>query len=109
MSPGAGSATLPGLYCYNFCLNTSPYQLQPSGAINLSKYTKIEFDYSTITPTADPNANFIVVCDPETGTPVATNKSTFKLYDYMYNMLVVEERYNVLIFSGGNAGLMSAR
>jgi hypothetical protein len=108
-SVGAGSAQLPGLYCYNFCLNTSPYQLQPSGAVNLSKYNKIELDYSTITPTADPYANFIVICDPETGTPIATNKSTFKLYDYMYNLLVIEERYNVLIFSGGNAGLMIAR
>ena len=24
-----------GLYCYNFCLNTSPFEYQPSGAINM--------------------------------------------------------------------------
>jgi len=109
VSPGSASATLPGLYCYNFCLNTSPFVLQPSGAVNLSKYSKIELEFTTIEPTLDPNAAFTVVCDPETGTPIATTKSMFQLYDYMYNFLVVEERYNVLIFSGGNAGLMSAR
>ena len=108
-SPGAGSAQLNGLYCYNFCLNTSPYNLQPSGAVNLSKYSKIELDFTTIVPTTDPMANFVIVCDPDTGQPIATNKSTFQLYDYMYNMLVIEERYNMLLFTGGNAGLMSAR
>jgi hypothetical protein len=55
------------------------------------------------------NANFVIICDPETGVPIATNKSTFQLYDYMFNFLVIEERYNVLTFTGGNAGLMSAR
>jgi hypothetical protein len=107
--PGAGSAQLPGLYCYNFCLNTSPYVLQPSGAMNLSKYNHIELAFSTIIPTPDPNATFTVVCDPETGTPIAASKSIFQLYDYMYNLLVIEERYNVLYFTGGNAALMSAR
>ena len=32
-----------GLYCYNFCLNTSPFVYQPSGAINMSKFKTIEF------------------------------------------------------------------
>ena len=30
-----------GLYCYDFCLHTSPYDFQPSGAINLSKFKNI--------------------------------------------------------------------
>jgi hypothetical protein len=30
-----------GLYCYNFCLNTSPLVLQPSGAINMSRFNQI--------------------------------------------------------------------
>jgi hypothetical protein len=109
-SSGAGSAQLKGFYCYNFCLNTSPYLLQPSGAMNLSKYSKVELEFTTIVPTQDvANANFVIICDPETGTPIATNKSIFQLYDYMFNFLVIEERYNVLTFTGGNAGLMSAR
>jgi hypothetical protein len=77
--------------------------------MNLSKYGHIELAFSTIIPTPDPNATFTVVCDPETGTPIATTKSIFQLYDYMYNLLVIEERYNVLYFTGGNATLMSAR
>ena len=108
-SPGQGSSSLKGLYCYNFCLNTSPFVLQPSGAINLSKYSKVELEFTTLEPTLDSNASFNVICDPETGTPIATNKHLFQLYDYTYNLLVIEERYNVLVFSGGNAGLMSAR
>ena len=27
-----------GLYYYNFCINTSPFDYQPSGAINMSKF-----------------------------------------------------------------------
>jgi hypothetical protein len=106
---GRGSASLKGLYCYNFCLNTSPFNLQPSGAINLSKYSKIELDFTTIEPTLALDINYNVVCDAETGNPVATTKGMFQLYDYTFNLMVIEERYNVLIFSGGNAGLMAAR
>ena len=31
----------PGIYCYNFCLNTDPLETQPSGAINMSKFNQI--------------------------------------------------------------------
>jgi hypothetical protein len=106
-SPGRGD--LQGMYCYNFCLNTSPFVVQPSGAVNLSKYSKVELTFATITPPVNPDASFTVLCDPETGATIATSKSLFSLYNYTYNLLVVEERYNVLIFSGGNAALMFAR
>ena len=109
MSRGAGHASLPGLYCYNFCLNTSPFQLQPSGAMNLSKYSKIELEFTTVTPTPDPTATFLVICDPETGVQIGVNKSPYQIYDYTFNFLVIEERYNVLSFIGGNAALMNAR
>ena len=109
MSPGTGSANFPGLYCYNFCLDTSPFQLQPSGAMNLSKSSTIELDFTTIEPALDPNANFRVVCDPESGGIIATVKPLFQLYDYTFNLLVIEERFNVLTFTGGNAALMNAR
>ena len=108
-TPGAGGAALPGLYCYNFCLNTSPFNLQPSGAMNLSKYSKIELEFTTVTPIPDPTASFLVICDPEAGVQIGTNKSTYQMYDYTFNFLVVEERYNVLSFIGGNAALMNAR
>ena len=42
----AGNAP-PGLYCYNFCLDTSPYNLQPSGAMNMNRFTNIQFEFTT--------------------------------------------------------------
>jgi len=97
-----------GLYCYNFCLDTNPFNLQPSGAINLSKFSVIEFEYSTYTPPADANAQTLLVCDNDSN-PIGVNKPTWRLYDYNYNLHLMEERYNILIFESGNAGLMFSR
>jgi hypothetical protein len=108
-SPGYGSVGLEGLYCYNFCLHTSPFQLQPSGAINLSKYSKIEFEFTTITPALDPNSTFLVICDPNSSLQLGVNKSMYKLYDYTFDLYVIEERYNVLTFLSGNASMMNSR
>ena len=69
-----------GLYSYTFSLTTDPYDCQPSGAINLSKFNKIEFELNTIAPPAN-----------ET---------------YKYKLFVFEERYNILHFMSGNAGLV---
>lgn len=106
---GAGSVTLPGLYCYNFCLNTSPFQLQPSGVMNLTIYSKIEIELTTISPPLNPEASFSVICDAASGQQLGVNKTSMQLYTYNYNLLVLEERYNVLTFIGGNAALMNAR
>ena len=100
--------SLPGLYCYNFCLDTNPFNLQPSGAVNLSKFSIIEFEYSTYTPPADANAQTLVVCDDDSN-PIGVNKPIWILYDYNYNLHLMEERYNILIFESGNAGLMFSR
>ena len=100
--------SLPGLYCYNFCLDTNPFNFQPSGAVNLSKFSLIEFEYSTYTPPADANAQTLVVCD-DNNNPIGVNKPTWRLYDYNYNLHLMEERYNILIFESGNAGLMFSR
>jgi len=103
----AGNAP-DGLYCYNFCLNTSPYDLQPSGAINMSRFNTIEFEMNTIIPPLDPLAQTLSICDPLTGTIVGINKPTWRIYDYNFNLVVFEERINVVTFVGGNAGLMYA-
>lgn len=108
-SNGFGYSQLDGLYCYNFCLKTSPFDLQPSGCINLSKFSKIELEFTTIPPIIDPNANYLVICNPETGNQIGINKPVFQLYEYNYNMLVIEERYNMLTFTSGNVGLEYAR
>jgi hypothetical protein len=39
---------------------------------------------------------------------VGINKPTWRIYDYYYNMVLFEERYNVVNFIGGNVGLMYA-
>ena len=99
----------PGLYCYNFCLSTDMQDLQPSGAINMSKFTQIELEISTIYPTLDPNASFHTICDPTTGLPIGVNKTNWRIYNYTFDMTIMEERYNVLTFASGNCGLMYAR
>jgi hypothetical protein len=108
-SPGAGFSSLSGMYCYNFCLNTDPFTLQPSGAANLSKYSIIELDFTTITPTLNPSVISLTICDPLSGQQIGVNKNMSKIYNYTYDLLTIEERYNVLTFIGGNASLMNAR
>ena len=98
----------PGLYCYNFCLNTSPFDLQPSGAINMNRFNTIEFEFTTIIPPLDPFAQVLTICDPETRDIIGINKPTWRIYEYNYNLILMEERINMITFVGGNAGLMYA-
>ena len=97
-----------GLYCYNFCLNTSPYELQPSGAINMNRFNLVELECVTINPPLDPLAQVLTICDPTTGNIIGINKPTWRIYDYNFNLYFFEERLNVITFIGGNAGLMYA-
>ena len=103
----AGNAP-DGLYVYNFCMNSSHLDLQPSGAINMSRFTTIEFEINTIVPSLDPYAQSLTICDPETGNIIGINKPTWRIYDYNFNMVVFEERINMITFVGGNCGLMYA-
>tara|TARA_Y200000002_G_scaffold14089_2_gene11331 strand:+ start:5218 stop:6870 length:1653 start_codon:yes stop_codon:yes gene_type:complete len=98
-----------GLYCYNFCLNTSPFEYQPSGAINMNKFKNIEVEVNTYIPTVDPSSSsFDVVCD-DAGNLIGVRSSNYRLYEYSYNLTLYEERYNVLSIIGGNCGMMHAR
>ena len=97
-----------GVYCYNFCLNTDPLNLQPSGAINMSRFNNIELEFTTIIPALDPLAQSLTICDPETGNIIGINKPTWRIYEYNYNFILYEERVNVVNFIGGNCGLMYA-
>lgn len=103
-----GSAPF-GLYMYNFGLDASNAMYQPTGAINMSKFSTIELEFSTYPPPLDPSANFYTICDPETGIPVGVNKPQWRIYKYNYDLTVLEERYNVITFIGGNCALMYAR
>jgi hypothetical protein len=97
-----------GLYCYNFCLDTSPYNLQPSGAMNMNRFTNVQLEFTTIIPPMDPYAQVLTICDPTTGELIGINKPTWRIYDYNFDLYLFEERINMVTFVGGNAGLMYA-
>ena len=94
-----------GLYVYNFCLFTTPYDTQPSGAINLNKFKKIEFELTTITPPVNNEAEFLNICSDD-GELLGVNKNNWDIYKYTYDFVLFEERYNILHIINGNAGLM---
>jgi hypothetical protein len=97
-----------GLYCYNFSINSNNSDLQPSGAINMNRFSQIELEFTTIIPPLDPLAQSLSICDPQTGQVIAVNKPTWRIYDYNFNLTLFEERINVVNFIGGNVGLMYA-
>ena len=98
-----------GLYCYNFCLNSSPFEYQPNGAINLSKFRTIELEINTYTPPIDEiSSQFNIACNLD-GEPIGILKSNWRLYEYNYNLTLYEERYNILSFIGGNCGMLYSR
>ena len=100
--------TKDGMYCYSYGLNSSS-EYQPSGAINLSKFQKIELELTTFTPQIDPTrASSKIVCS--NGEPILISPDpSWKLYQYTYDMTLFEERYNILSFVGGNVGLQYSR
>lgn len=97
-----------GLYCYNFCINSNNADLQPSGAMNMSRFNQIELEFTTIIPPLDPLAQSLTICDPITKAIIGINKPTWRIYDYNFDLYFFEERINVVNFIGGNVGLMYA-
>lgn len=97
-----------GIYCYNFALHSDPFDFQPSGAINMSKFNTIQFEVTTIQPTLNANVQFTSICNTS-GETIATQMPQSGIYNYQYNMVVMEERYNILKFQNGMAGLEFAR
>ena len=92
-----------GVYCYNFCLSTNPYEYQPSGAINLSHYKRIEFDITTFQPEIDtsPVISPAYFCGPR-GIPITVSrKNNWELYEYYYNLVLFEETYKVISIMDG--------
>ena len=98
-----------GLYCYNYCFDTNPHNIQSSGAINLGMFRKISLEMTTFVPPVDTEkSQFNVICNG-TGDTVAVSKSNWQLYEYSYDLTLFEERYNVLSFASGTCGLRYAR
>ena len=97
-----------GLYCYNFCLSTNPFDTQPSGAINMSKFDKIELEINTVEPPQNPDSQFTEICDDD-GEIIGVRQPTWDIYKYNFNLTIFEERYNILHFMGGNCALKFSR
>ena len=105
----SNGAAPPGVCCYNFCLNTGRDTCQPSGAVNASLFSKIQFEMSTADRPVDVNAQTTTICDGATGETVGVNKATWDIFEYAFNMHLMEERYNLLVFKSGMASLKFAR
>lgn len=98
-----------GIYCYQFGLDTNPRTYQPSGAMNLGKFKDVELEFITHIPEIDKlNSDYQIICNTD-GDPIAINKSNWRLYEYTYNLVLFEERYNIFSFIGGNCYMMYAR
>jgi hypothetical protein len=90
-------------------LNTDPFEYQPSGAINLSKFRTVELEITTFVPPFDvQNSQYNILYDSN-GNPIGTTKNNWQLFEYNYNMKVFEERFNILSFVAGNCGMLHAR
>jgi hypothetical protein len=100
-----------GLYCYNFCTNSSRLTYQPTGAQNTNKVKYITFEFNTIEPpkNQDPDtANVDVLCD-ENGDIIGVRKDIWTLNEYTFDLRIFEERYNMIEITGGRIGLLQAR
>lgn len=96
-----------GLYCYSFGLNSNQHEMQPSGAINMSRFSQVELEFQTISPPLDTTVQTTAFCDLN-GNIIGINKPMWRTYDYNYDCTIFEERYNMIVFVGGNAALMYA-
>lgn len=99
---------LPFIYNYNFCLSTAPEIIQPSGAINFSNFKNIELEIVTTAPPINENSSYLVECD-ETGAIIGIQKPANSIYNYTYDLIIFEERYNILTFMNGLCGLKYMR
>ena len=106
-----------GQFFYSFALNNSPNDLQPSGSMNLSRFNDISFQFTLIETPDDPSfdpaqaTTLVFRQRPNGSAPICvesvTKKDEIKLYSF--DMRTFQERYNVIIFKAGMAGLMYAR
>ena len=100
-----------GLYCYNFCTNSSRLTYQPTGAQNANKVKYITFEFNTIQPPKndDPNSNNVdVLCD-DNGEIIGIRKDVHTLNKYNFDLRIFEERYNMIEITSGRIGLLQAR
>ena len=97
-----------GLYCYNFCLNSNKKHYQPSGAMNVNRFSDVTIEFNTTEPPFNPDGAIVdYVCDTNSN-PIGFRKTSQQLNTYNYDLKVFEERYNVIKIAGGKIGMMMA-
>lgn len=94
-----------GLYHYSFALQTDKNTYQPSGSMNMSKFESVSFEYNTINPPKNNNANVEIICSND-GELLGIRQDTNEVYEYNYDFKVFEERYNVITISNGSINKM---
>ena len=106
-----GACAKTGLYCYNFSLTTDPFKQQPNGAFNTNLFKTIEFEYNNYNnpPIDSVRSNVTTICDEETGAVIGVSKDPTSIYKYNYNLHIIEEKYNILLFQNGFAGLVYSK
>ena len=98
-----------GLYCYSFTVNSNRRDYQPSGAMNVNKFKTIAFEFTTIeTPIDISGSNIQYICDLN-GNAIGFRKTSGALNIYNFDLIIFEERYNVMKIQGGRIGLLNAR
>ena len=101
--------TKDGLYFYSFGTNGIRKEYQPSGAMNVNRFSKVSFEFNTIEPPIDSEGSLSeYICDLS-GNPIGFRKNVAKLNTYTYDLVVFEERYNVVMIQSGRIGLLNAR
>jgi hypothetical protein len=101
--------TKDGLYFYSFGTNGIRNEYQPSGAMNVNRFSKVSFEFNTIEPPLDPEGSLSeYICDLS-GNPIGFRKNVAKLNAYTYDLVIFEERYNVIMIQSGRVGLLHAR
>ena len=99
--------TKDGLYFYSFETDGKRSSYQPSGGMNVNKFKKISFEFNTIEPPIDSSSISEYICD--LSEPIGFRKNISKLNVYNYDMVVFEERFNVIMIQSGRIGLLHAR
>lgn len=121
-SEGSG---IEGTYYYNFCLNSSPFIYQPSGAVNLSAFNSVNWQFTLNPPDRKTKLSSLlstlwehplitgsVSCDPlsnDINNPITTRMEKKELFLWTYTLHIMEERYNILTIKNGVASLALTR
>ena len=104
-----GKNTKDGLYFYSFATDANRINYQPTGAMNVNRFKKVSFEFNTITPPIDAaGSSSEYICDLS-GNAIGFRKNISKLNTYTYDLVVFEERYNVIMIQSGRIGLLHAR